>query len=715
MSTAETTLTNKLTTKLIDHKSDLNMTTTTTTNTATSSSTMNSRNRSSSSNSSSSRQQVHPPFVSPISHHHHHHYQQQQQQQQQELHYLSTGQHHTQPLLTSNLLYTRKSLGGHTSTISLPNSEDTYNNNAPSFLSHRRSFGGITSTSLLSMEGDSNNSTMCASVSNTSSSNSNSGNENNSTHMPRRSSTPHNTPLTTLKILSPRKSMGGAIESLNISTSSSLRINTNINQPRITQESQRDMDESPSNDSPLSANSLRTGGSSVGSTRSINPKKPKRNAKLVHGLPKLEVPVKREGAMITDSGTWVYDDLHIAPNGVKPNTQTPASSASATQSPFSPPLTRALPSSTQLVTNIQQLQTQFRRMSTSSSESESTPSSFSSGSTPTFSLPASSTASTHRSIPYDELEIGKKSKLGTGASATVLLATSKVDKKAYALKVIPLHQGDNPPKQIISEVKSLYESVECPYIVRFYEAYHREGSIRILLEYMNCGTLKDVYETMGKIPEDVLSNITYQILCALDYLARKKIVHRDIKPSNILLNREGMAKIADFGMSNQLNGKILNFQTFVGTFVYMSPERLKGKEHSFESDVWSLGVSIAECIVGRYPFNVSAMDVWSIWGYVTNHGLDITTEDASPELVDFLKQTTVPDPQQRPAAAQLLNHPWIVKYQDEKHSTKVVSRWLTKEYEPKRKEMQALKHKQNSKRKNSLDDRSSEHNNQFPR
>jgi hypothetical protein len=67
MSTAETTLTNKLTTKLIDHKSDLNMTTTTTTNTATSSSTMNSRNRSSSS-SSSSREQVHPPFVShPIS------------------------------------------------------------------------------------------------------------------------------------------------------------------------------------------------------------------------------------------------------------------------------------------------------------------------------------------------------------------------------------------------------------------------------------------------------------------------------------------------------------------------------------------------------------------------------------------------------------------------------------------------------------------------
>jgi serine/threonine protein kinase len=71
----------------------------------------------------------------------------------------------------------------------------------------------------------------------------------------------------------------------------------------------------------------------------------------------------------------------------------------------------------------------------------------------------------------------------------------------------------------------------CPYIVRFYEAFHREGSIRILLEYMDCGSLDDVYRTVGKIPENVLSQITFQILQGLVYLESKKIVHRDIKPA----------------------------------------------------------------------------------------------------------------------------------------------------------------------------------------
>lgn len=85
----------------------------------------------------------------------------------------------------------------------------------------------------------------------------------------------------------------------------------------------------------------------------------------------------------------------------------------------------------------------------------------------------------------------------------------------------------------------------------------------------------------------------------LDYLVQKKICHRDIKPSNILLNRRGEAKISDFGMSKQLTRSIQAFNTFKGTYMYMSPERLKGEEHSFDSDVWSLGVSIAECATGR--------------------------------------------------------------------------------------------------------------------
>lgn len=85
--------------------------------------------------------------------------------------------------------------------------------------------------------------------------------------------------------------------------------------------------------------------------------------------------------------------------------------------------------------------------------------------------------------------------------------------KPYALKIVPLFTGEVNPSLITREVKALYASLSCPYIIRFYEAYCRDGAIHILLEYMDCGSLEDVYKTIGKISEDVLSEITYQV-CA---------------------------------------------------------------------------------------------------------------------------------------------------------------------------------------------------------
>lgn len=78
------------------------------------------------------------------------------------------------------------------------------------------------------------------------------------------------------------------------------------------------------------------------------------------------------------------------------------------------------------------------------------------------------------------------------------------------------------------------------------------------------------------------------------------IIHRDLKPSNILLNSQGLAKISDFGMSNKLQKD--GFESFEGTYMYMSPERLRGDTHSFDSDIWSAGILLAECAMGKYPF-----------------------------------------------------------------------------------------------------------------
>lgn len=87
----------------------------------------------------------------------------------------------------------------------------------------------------------------------------------------------------------------------------------------------------------------------------------------------------------------------------------------------------------------------------------------------------------------------------------------------------------------------------------------------------------------------------------MDYLREtKNIIHRDVKPSNILVNSKGEIKLCDFGVSGQLIDSMAN--SFVGTRSYMAPERLQGQSgYRVESDIWSLGLSLVELAIGRYP------------------------------------------------------------------------------------------------------------------
>ena len=120
---------------------------------------------------------------------------------------------------------------------------------------------------------------------------------------------------------------------------------------------------------------------------------------------------------------------------------------------------------------------------------------------------------------------------------------------------------------------------------------------------MDGGSLRNVVQQVGSIPESTLANIAFQILWGLAYLKHEKRVHRDLKPSNILINSLGEIKLTDFGVSKDLQNSIAMCTTFVGTFKYMSPERMKNMPYSYASDVWSLGIILIECATGIYPYN----------------------------------------------------------------------------------------------------------------
>jgi len=145
------------------------------------------------------------------------------------------------------------------------------------------------------------------------------------------------------------------------------------------------------------------------------------------------------------------------------------------------------------------------------------------------------------------------------------------------------------------------------YIISFYGAFISDPNICICMECMDKGSLDGIYKKIGPIDIDVVGKVALAVLEGLTYLYDvHRIIHRDIKPSNILFNSQGQIKICDFGVSGELINSIAD--TFVGTSTYMSPERIQGAQYTVKSDVWSLGISLIELALGRFPFSDSSSD-----------------------------------------------------------------------------------------------------------
>ncbi|RMX66927.1 hypothetical protein DD238_000939 [Peronospora effusa] len=182
-----------------------------------------------------------------------------------------------------------------------------------------------------------------------------------------------------------------------------------------------------------------------------------------------------------------------------------------------------------------------------------------------------------------------------------------------------------------------------PYIVSFYDAFvdRPKNSICMVMEYMSTGSLQDIVLRGGCQNERVLARLATGVLYGLSHIHNKRMVHRDIKPHNLLTNRQGDVKISDFGLARTLNDSSTTTKTFVGTLLYMAPERIGGGDYSYPADVWSFGLAMISVALGRYP---------------------LPTQDGFFGLVDSCLTL---DPEERPTADALLQHPFIYKYTDE--------------------------------------------------
>ena len=258
--------------------------------------------------------------------------------------------------------------------------------------------------------------------------------------------------------------------------------------------------------------------------------------------------------------------------------------------------------------------------------------------------------------------------IGAGASGEVYLVQDSITKKKLALKSVKYTEDEKNKSQVETEVK-LATILKHENIVKIYATYFLDCRINFVMEYMDKGTLADIYKKVKKIPEKYMGIITYQVMKGLAYCQKeRKIIHRDLKPSNILVNSKGQIKIADFGVSTIVEGSWVQKRTMIGTYIYMAPERIDADNYTLNSDIWSLGIIVMECILGYYPYiiynnNTLPNSVWIVHELIENNPVPpLNSEIYSKELIDFIKQCLNKDNHKRPNASVLINHPFIQKY-----------------------------------------------------
>ena len=210
---------------------------------------------------------------------------------------------------------------------------------------------------------------------------------------------------------------------------------------------------------------------------------------------------------------------------------------------------------------------------------------------------------------YDLLEV-----LGRGGSSVVFLAKDKRLDRLVALKILPYLLPDNHETilRFQREAKAA-SAISHQNVAHIYEFNKAEDRFYIAMEYVTGETLRQMLKKNAFELLRVL-DISIQITRALIVSHRANIIHRDIKPENIMVTDENLVKVLDFGLAktfyagHTLEADMESFSLLtspglvIGTVGYMSPEQVRGQKLDSRTDLWSLGVTLYEMLVGERPF-----------------------------------------------------------------------------------------------------------------
>ncbi|ESK98009.1 ste ste11 protein kinase [Moniliophthora roreri MCA 2997] len=260
--------------------------------------------------------------------------------------------------------------------------------------------------------------------------------------------------------------------------------------------------------------------------------------------------------------------------------------------------------------------------------------------------------------------------IGQGSYGKVYLALNGTTSEFIAVKQVELQTHRDPrQKEVVDALRSernTLKDLDHPNIVRFLGFEEDRYCLSIFMEYVSGGTVGSCLQHHGPFDEEVTKYFTSQMLSGLEYLHSKGIIHRDLKADNILVEKFGACKISDFGISKQADdpeGRA--FTGMKGTIFWMAPEVLDAQSsggYDAKIDIWSIGCVVHEMWTGKRP--------WHGYDFVPVM-LKVCKDKLPPPLpsnlrlpqegADLRSKCFAVEPHQRPSAAQLQHHPYLVQ------------------------------------------------------
>lgn len=258
-----------------------------------------------------------------------------------------------------------------------------------------------------------------------------------------------------------------------------------------------------------------------------------------------------------------------------------------------------------------------------------------------------------------------KSHLGKGGFANVYRIQSIDSSRVYACKIIPKAKlvSKEHQRKLVSEIQ-LHRSLKHESIVRFERHFEDKKNVYILLEVCGNGSMMELSCRRKRLTEHETRYFMMEILIAIQFLHSRFIIHRDLKLGNILLDKDLSIKICDFGLAAKLNFDSERKTTICGTPNYTAPEILNGRKsgvgHSYEVDVWAIGVIMFTLLTGKPPFETrNIKETYRRIKRVKYTWPQNSDSYISGQAKDLISGVFTKAAEERPKVGEMITHPFF--------------------------------------------------------